>query len=91
MKIIASGPSDGPSIPTAAAFFEIMNEIETFQYEHAEQLSSEHDDALSETVVALRTLGNLVSSDLPIDYIVSRLRQAELDLDEHRQQAQSSK
>ena len=91
MKIIASGPSDGPSIPTAAAFFDLMNEIEAFQDQNTEHLCFEHYEALSEAIVTLRTLGNLVSSDSPIDYIISLLRQAEMDLDEHRQQVQLSK
>lgn len=38
-KIICAGPSDGPAIPTPSAVFDLMDEIETFQNSHTEDLS----------------------------------------------------
>lgn len=80
IQIISVGRSDEPSIPTATAFFDVVNQIETFQEEQTERLCYEHYETLSETATVMRTLGNVLCNDGQNDYLISRLRDAQIEL-----------
>ncbi|MEO9595918.1 hypothetical protein [Rhodopirellula bahusiensis] len=67
IQIISVGHSISDPVPTAASFFDIMNEIEEFQNQQTENLCYEHYESLCETATAMRTLASMLpheSSDL---------------------------
>lgn len=85
IQIISVGHSIRDPVPTAASFFDIMNEIEEFQNQQTENLCYEHYESLSETATAMRSLANTLTHESNDLYLASRLRDAKLELAFYRQ------